>query len=170
MASYAFFLKYIVQDIRGLEIDASGGVWLSSEPDEPQLFRLDFLYLKIEQFYTKELSDILQENPVTWLFNNKCQGCNFVDKCRSEAKGTPGQIPYMTEVKVEQARQQDDIEDLDGRLQGLSLNRITSSGIKLPKPFEIAYENDEAVVSPIFEQALFPMSIYSLLFWLLFSW
>lgn len=46
----------------------SGGVWLSIEPDEPRLFRLDFLYLKIEQFYTIELHEILREKPVSWLY------------------------------------------------------------------------------------------------------
>jgi hypothetical protein len=100
VASYALFLKYIIQDIRGIEVDTSGGVWLSSEPEEPRLFRLDFLYLKVEQFYRTELPETLSENPVSWLYNAKCRGCEFTEKCRSEAIGTPGQIPYMTELKA----------------------------------------------------------------------
>jgi hypothetical protein len=164
VASYALFLKYIIQDIRGLDIDTSGGVWLSSEPEEPRLFRLDFLYLKIEQFYTCELPAILKEKPVSWLFNNKCHGCTFVDKCRREARGTPGQIPYMTEMKVEEARQKGDIEDLGARLQGLSLHNFNPVGFKLPKPFEISYKQDEAVVNSTSNSAsvfILPLSFES---------
>lgn len=53
----------------------------------------------------------------------------------------------MTEIKVEEARQKGDIEDLGARLQGLSLHNFNSVGFKLPKPFEISYEQDKAVVN-----------------------
>ncbi|KAG2181423.1 hypothetical protein INT43_009006 [Umbelopsis isabellina] len=128
--------------MRDVEVDTSGGVWLSSEPEEPRLFRLDFLYLKVEQFYKTELPEILNENPVSWLYNAKCQGCEFTEKCRSEAIGTPGQTPYMTELQAEEMKQNQDIEDV---LQHLSLQNTKKSHIELPKPFEIAYEQDRAV-------------------------
>ncbi|KAI8578590.1 hypothetical protein K450DRAFT_246575 [Umbelopsis ramanniana AG] len=143
VASYAYFLKYIIRNMRGMDVDISGGVWLPSDPQEPQLFRLDFLNLKIEQFYLKELPEILSEKPVTWLFNNKCRGCTFVEHCRSEAEGTPGQTPYMTEAKVE-ALLPTDIEDLAFRLSGLALN-ARSLWESLPYHFRIAHAHDAPV-------------------------
>jgi hypothetical protein len=124
--------------MRGMKVDVSGGVWLPSDPKEPQLFRLDFLNLKIAQFYWKELPEILSEDPVTWLFNNKCRGCTFVEHCRSEAEGTPGQVPYMTEAKVE-ALPPTDIEDLSYQLSGLTLRPPWES---LPVHFELAHRSD----------------------------
>jgi hypothetical protein len=109
---------------------------------------LDFLYLKIEQFYLKELPEILKEKPVSWLFNNKCHGCTFVNKCRVDAVGTPGHIPYMTEAKVENL-QLHDIEDLSNQFHSLSIDRNSTGYIHLPKEFVKAYGKDTAVVSYI---------------------
>jgi len=53
----------------------------------------------------------------------------------------------MTEMKVEEARQKGDIEDLGARLQGLSLHNFNPVGFKMPKPFEISYKQDKAVVN-----------------------
>ncbi|KAG2188163.1 hypothetical protein INT44_000914 [Umbelopsis vinacea] len=143
VASYAYFLKYIIRNMRGMEVDIYGGVWLPGDLKEPQLFRLDFLNLKIEQFYLKELPEILSEKPVTWLFNNKCRGCSFVEHCRSEAGGTPGQTPYMTEAKVE-ALLPTDIEELAYRFSGLAL-KVPPPGESLPFYFKRAHDEDAPV-------------------------
>jgi hypothetical protein len=147
-----------------MEVDITGGVWLPSDPKEPQLFRLDFLNLKMEQFYLRELPEILSEKPVSWLFNHKCKGCTFVNVCRSEADGTPGQIPYMTEEKAEELIFPD-IEDLTYGLSQFTFDPVTfdpvtfdpvtfdpasiwpdPENLPMPVEFEEAHEEDKPVV------------------------
>jgi hypothetical protein len=140
--------------MRGMEVDITGGVWLPSDSKEPQLFRLDFLNLKMEQFYLQELPEILSEKPVSWLFNHKCKGCTFVDVCRSEADGTPGQIPYMTEEKANELIFPD-IEDLSYGLFQLTLDPADiwpdPENLPMPDEFEEAHEEDGPVVGYMHE-------------------
>ena len=49
VASYAFFLSYLIEDIRNLEIDPLGGVWLPSDMNAPVTFRIDFQISKIKE-------------------------------------------------------------------------------------------------------------------------
>ncbi|KAI8967276.1 hypothetical protein BDF20DRAFT_901567 [Mycotypha africana] len=51
VTSYAFFLSYLIKDIRHVEIDEIGGVWLPSNMDEPVTFRIDFVLHKIRYVY-----------------------------------------------------------------------------------------------------------------------
>ncbi|KAI7879184.1 P-loop containing nucleoside triphosphate hydrolase protein [Lichtheimia hyalospora FSU 10163] len=123
VASYAYLLGYIVKDIRNIRIDAIGGVLLPFS-DEPEMFRVDLLLPKIELFYTRELSDIVKNKQLHWLFNSKCKNCEFVNVCREDAYGTPGAVPYLTEHHLKTLTPPDDvsdIEDLVGHLSSLSI-------------------------------------------------
>ncbi|KAG2217331.1 hypothetical protein INT45_010780 [Circinella minor] len=100
VASYAYLLEYLTKDIRNLEIDPVGGVWLPSNPKEPETFRIDLMMPKMNFFYTVELPAIIMADNPSWLYNGKCKTCNYTDICRRDAYGTPGAAAYMTDYKV----------------------------------------------------------------------
>lgn len=80
---------------------------------------------KMRRFYSIELVNIINNRKVHWLYNAKCVNCSFTGRCRKEAVGTWGAIPYMTERKVAtlQKRAVDDIEDLATSLQKLRVTK-----------------------------------------------
>ncbi|KAI9494402.1 hypothetical protein BDB00DRAFT_819010 [Zychaea mexicana] len=100
VASYAYLLEYIVKDIRNLEIDPVGGVWLPSNILEPETFRIDLMMPKMKFFYTVELPAIIASEQTSWLYSTKCKTCEYTDICCSQAYGTPGAVAYMTDYKV----------------------------------------------------------------------
>ncbi|KAI9243296.1 P-loop containing nucleoside triphosphate hydrolase protein [Phascolomyces articulosus] len=104
VASYAYLLEYIIKDIRNLEIDPVGGVWLPSNPKEPETFRIDLMMPKMKFFYTVELPGIIMSDQPQWLYNTKCKSCDYTEICRRETYGTPGAVAYMTDYKVKTLR------------------------------------------------------------------
>ncbi|KAI9484677.1 hypothetical protein BDB00DRAFT_125339 [Zychaea mexicana] len=110
VASYAFLLEYLIRDIRNLEIDPVGGVWLPSNPTEPETFRIDLMMPKMKFFYTVGLPAIISTDHPPWLYNAKCKTCEFTDVCRNQTYGTPGAVAYMTDQKVKALRRNQSME------------------------------------------------------------
>lgn len=123
VASYAFFLEYLIRDIRNLEIDDLGGVWLPSDLDKPVTFRIDFVLNKIRFIYLDTLVDISNNSSPEWILGKKCDSCQFVSRCKQDAKGTVRSIPYMNEAKAIRLKESSvvDIEDLSELLQNLKI-------------------------------------------------
>ncbi|RUP47523.1 hypothetical protein BC936DRAFT_145649 [Jimgerdemannia flammicorona] len=168
VAAYAFLLGYIVRDIRSLEIENMGGIWLPDSPAEPRTFRLDFLLPKIEHFFRFQLPNVLAQPKPRWLFNTKCRGCEYVDMCRQEAYETIGRVPYLSDAKVEgleevdlealqKEKEVEDVEDLGKILENLELEdgeqkRRIKRLLKIRKstkssPYLEAYATHKAQVS-----------------------
>ncbi|OBZ87628.1 hypothetical protein A0J61_04322 [Choanephora cucurbitarum] len=128
VASYAFFLSYLIEDIRNLEIDALGGVWLPSDQNTPVTFRIDFQLSKIRQVYTDSLVKISADPNPEWYLNKKCATCPFINKCKADAAGTLRSIPYMNETKAKSFKQDNetDIEDLTELLGELNIESTSS--------------------------------------------
>ncbi|KAI8373339.1 hypothetical protein BD560DRAFT_394681 [Blakeslea trispora] len=123
VASYAFFLSYLIKDIRNLEIDPLGGVWLPSDMNAPVTFRIDFQISKIRQVYKDSLVKISADPNPEWFLNKKCATCPFINKCKADAVGTVRSIPYMNEAKARQLKHdsETDIEDLTELLGELNI-------------------------------------------------
>lgn len=136
VATYAFLLGFITRDIRNVVIEPLGGIYLPSNPGTPKTFRLDFLLPRIESFFRTQLPAVLAQPQPRWLFNSKCRGCEYVDKCRQEAYDTIGMVPYLSEamvkgldgVDVRKLREDSmeneeitDVEDLGRRLENVGL-------------------------------------------------
>ncbi|RUS14846.1 hypothetical protein BC937DRAFT_93240 [Endogone sp. FLAS-F59071] len=100
VATYAFLLGFITRDMRNIVIESLGGIYLPSSPSTPKTFRLDFLLPRIESFFRTQLPVVLAQSQPRWLYNTKCRGCEYVDKCRQEAYDTIGMVPYLSEAKV----------------------------------------------------------------------
>lgn len=124
VSSYAFFLSYLIRDIHNLEVDDMGGVWLPSNMEAPEQFRIDFVLNKIKYMYIDTLVKIsLDPNP-EWVLGNKCVSCPFLKRCKSDAAGTVRSIPYMNEEKAKQLKNSSnvDIEDLSELLNNLRID------------------------------------------------
>ncbi|KAI9313401.1 hypothetical protein BX666DRAFT_2030198 [Dichotomocladium elegans] len=130
VATYAFLIAHLIQDVDNLEVDPFGGVWLQNMA-EPTYFRVDLMLGKIERFYTAELPAIVSNPAPKWLYGPKCITCGYADRCRREAYGTPGAIAYLdpeildaihAEEKEKDANYAVDIEDLMDGIVNLSLN------------------------------------------------
>ncbi|KAI7908098.1 P-loop containing nucleoside triphosphate hydrolase protein [Cokeromyces recurvatus] len=115
VTSYALFLSYLIKDIRDLEIDNWGGVWLPNDLDKPEKFHIDFALSKIKYIYMEMLVNISTISEPTWVLSKKCEGCPFLSRCESEAKGTIRSIPYLNKEMI--TDKPTDIEDL-GKLMG----------------------------------------------------
>ncbi|KAI9483431.1 MAG: hypothetical protein EXX96DRAFT_477834 [Benjaminiella poitrasii] len=124
VTSYAFFLSYLIKDIRNLEMDSWGGVWLPSDLDQPQKFQIDFAMSKIKYVYMDMLVNITTVTDPTWVLNKKCDSCPFLNRCTLDAKGTVRSIPYINEEKVKQLREDKtvDMEDLGNLMGGLKID------------------------------------------------
>lgn len=128
VASYAFFLEYLVRDVRNLEIDDLGGVWLPSDLEKPATFRIDFVLNKIKVIYMDTLIEISNNSNPEWILGKKCNSCQFIGRCKQDAKGTVRSIPYMDEGKATRLKESDmvDIEDLSELLQNLKIESQTT--------------------------------------------
>ncbi|RCH95017.1 hypothetical protein CU097_007720 [Rhizopus azygosporus] len=124
VVSYAFLIDYLIRDMPDLEVDALGGVWLPEDMEKPQMFRIDLVMGKIKLFYKKKLIDILKSSKPEWNLGAKCSTCSFYAQCKEDAKGTVKQLPYMNWEKLSMIREStpEDIEDLSGLLQNMSLH------------------------------------------------
>src|SRR6185312_2032833 len=98
VASYAYFIDYIISRMRNISISRTGGIYLP--PFQLQTFRMDFLLPKIERFFSVELPRIMSANTVSWHYNNRCRNCEFVNTCRSDSKNTISTIPYLSVDKA----------------------------------------------------------------------
>ncbi|KAI8328927.1 P-loop containing nucleoside triphosphate hydrolase protein [Choanephora cucurbitarum] len=143
VASYAFFLSYLIEDIRNLEIDALGGVWLPSDPNAPVTFRIDFQLSKIRQVYIDSLVKISSDPNPEWYLNKKCATCPFINKCKADAAGTLRSIPYMNETKAKLFKQDNetDIEDLTELLGELNIESTSSSKNTSYRDYVKAFEH-----------------------------
>jgi CRISPR/Cas system-associated exonuclease Cas4 (RecB family) len=132
VTSYAFFLNYLIQDIRNLEVDDLGGVWLPSDVVKPVTFRIDFVLNKIKFIFTDTLVEISRNSNPEWILGKKCNSCQFVRRCKADAKGTVRSIPYMNEEKATRLIESPmvDIEDLSELLQNL---KIENSSVGSPE-------------------------------------
>ncbi|KAF1797417.1 hypothetical protein V8B55DRAFT_1516331 [Mucor lusitanicus] len=124
VSSYAFFLSYLITDIHNLEVDDMGGVWLPSNMDAPEQFRIDFVLNKIKYMYIDTLVRISKDPNPQWVLGSKCVSCPFLKRCKSDAKGTVRSIPYMNEEKAKQLKNNSmvDIEDLSELLNTLQID------------------------------------------------
>jgi hypothetical protein len=124
VTSYAFFLSYLIKDIRNLEVDDMGGVWLPSNLDAPVTFRIDFVLNKIKYIYIDTLVSISQDPNPEWVLGKKCTTCQFLKRCKKDAVGTVRSIPYMNEEKANRLKDDSmlDIEDLSELLQTLKID------------------------------------------------
>ncbi|KAI7889188.1 uncharacterized protein EV154DRAFT_424222 [Mucor mucedo] len=128
VTSYAFFLEYLIRDIRNLEIDEMGGVWLPNDLDKPITFRIDFVLNKIKFIYMNTLIEISNNSDPDWILGKKCTTCQFLTRCKGDAKGTVRSIPYMDQAKASRLKESVvDIEDLSELLQNLKIESQTSS-------------------------------------------
>lgn len=129
VTSYAFFLHYLVKDIRNLEVDELGGVWLPSDMTKPVTFRIDFVLNKIKFIYTDTLIAISNDSNPEWILGKKCNSCQFIRLCKSDAKGTVRSIPYMNEEKASRLKENSmvDIEDLSELLNNLKIDNSRRS-------------------------------------------
>ncbi|KAL0090257.1 hypothetical protein J3Q64DRAFT_1847124 [Phycomyces blakesleeanus] len=133
VATYAYLLSYIVQDIRNLKVDYLGGVWLPSDWKEPVAFRVDLMIPKMKHFYTTELIATLQSKDPEWIYNAKCKTCTYASLCERESVGTPGEIPYMTPHMIEAAKslipenKNDSLEELADNLKNMSIQKSNKS-------------------------------------------
>lgn len=129
VTSYAFFLNYLVKDIRNLEVDELGGVWLPNNMDKPVMFRIDFVLNKIKHIYTDSLISISNDSNPDWILGKKCNSCQFIRQCKSDAEGTVRSIPYMNEEKASRFKESNmtDIEDLSELLQNLKIDNSRRS-------------------------------------------
>ncbi|CAO3628959.1 unnamed protein product [Mucor fragilis] len=127
VSSYAFFLSYLITDIHNLEVDDMGGVWLPSNMDAPEQFRIDFVLNKIKYMYIDTLVKISTDPNPQWVLGSKCVSCPFLKRCKSDAKGTVRSIPYMNEEKAKQLKSSSmvDIEDLSELLGTLKIDDAT---------------------------------------------
>jgi hypothetical protein len=126
VTSYAFFLSYLIKDIRNLEVDDMGGVWLPSNLDAPVTFRIDFVLNKIKYIYIDTLVSISQDPDPEWVLGRKCSTCQFLKRCKEDAVGTVRSIPYMNEEKANRLKEDGmlDIEDLSELLQTLNISKM----------------------------------------------
>ncbi|KAK4516584.1 uncharacterized protein ATC70_011559 [Mucor velutinosus] len=124
VSSYAFFLSYLITDIHNLEVDDMGGVWLPSNMDAPEQFRIDFVLNKIKYMYMDTLVKISMDPNPQWVLGSKCISCPFLKRCKSDAAGTVRSIPYMNEEKAKQLKNNSmvNIEDLSERLDTLKID------------------------------------------------
>lgn len=128
VASYAFFLEYLIRDIRNLEIDEMGGVWLPNDLDKPVTFRIDFVLNKIKLIYMDTLIEISNNSNPDWILGKKCTTCQFLPRCKGDAKGTVRSIPYMDQAKASRLKESVvDIEDLSELLQNLKIESQTTT-------------------------------------------
>ncbi|CAO3639118.1 unnamed protein product [Mucor hiemalis] len=129
VTSYAFFLNYLTRDIRNLEVDELGGVWLPSDMNKPVMFRIDFVLNKIKFIYTDSLITISNDPNPEWILGKKCTTCQFIRQCKSDAEGTVRSIPYMNEEKASRLKESDmvDIEDLSELLNNLKIDNSRRS-------------------------------------------
>ncbi|PKY29828.1 P-loop containing nucleoside triphosphate hydrolase protein [Rhizophagus irregularis] len=128
VASYAYLLNFVVQKICGLSISRTGGIYLL--PFQLYKFRVDSLFSKIDEFFRKELPNILIKETVPWHYNLRCKTCEFVDACRIEAEGSIAMIPYLPLKKAEELKSfiperksgdDVDIEDLSNYFNKLNI-------------------------------------------------
>ncbi|CEP09052.1 hypothetical protein [Parasitella parasitica] len=142
VSSYAFFLSHLILDIPNLELDDMGGVWLPSNLDAPEQFRIDFVLNKIKYMYIDTLVGISANHKPEWVMGSKCESCAFLKRCKSDATGTVRSIPYMNQEKAKQLKNNSmvDIEDLSELLSSLSMDG--SSGQK-----QQHYQQPRAVVT-----------------------
>ncbi|KAG0744491.1 hypothetical protein G6F23_005167 [Rhizopus arrhizus] len=145
VGSYAFFLQYLIKDIRNLEIDRLGGVWLPSDMDKPELFRIDLMLGKIKLFYTEEIISILQREDPEWHLAKRCATCPFLAQCKNDSKGTIRSLPYMNQEKWTTIREGSpgDIEDLSDLLQNLNLDDTNSRDRTGVKQYLESYQDQE---------------------------
>lgn len=142
VSSYAFFLSYLIKDIRNLEVDDMGGVWLPSNADAPVTFRIDFILNKIKYIYIDTLVSISQDINPEWVLGKKCNSCQFLKKCKEDAVGTVRSIPYMNEEKATRLKENSmvDIEDLSELLQTLKIESSNEQESK-DAQYSTGYEN-----------------------------
>ncbi|CAG8586544.1 6755_t:CDS:10, partial [Racocetra fulgida] len=97
VAAYAYLLKYLTKDMPHISVSKIGGIFLPKNGGvELQTFRTDFLLSKIEKFLITDLVEIATASEVSWHYNSRCKTCEFVDDCRSDAKGSMAMIPYLS--------------------------------------------------------------------------
>lgn len=131
VASYAFFLDYLVENIANLEVDTVGGVWLPNR-DKYVEFGIDFMRNKIEYFYKNTLIKILKSSDRNWDLDKKCKSCRFVERCKGHARNTWRSLPYLNEEKTTQLKKKSsvvDIENLSAWLQKIKIgDKIAAAG------------------------------------------
>ena len=130
MTSYAYLLKFIVQEIPGLSISCTGGIYLP--PFHLQEFCITPLLSKIDGFFRTELPRIITTSKLSWHYNLRCKTCYFANTCRKEAEGTIAMIPYLSYEKAKDLKtiiqdwksgdEDADIEDLAKYLNDIDIN------------------------------------------------
>jgi len=143
VSSYAFFLSYLITDIPNLEVDDMGGVWLPSNKDAPEQFRIDFVLNKIKYMYIDTLVKISMDPNPEWVLGSKCVSCPFLKRCKSDAKGTVRSIPYMNKEKAKQLQNNSmvDIEDLSELLGTLKIDDTVTTTQQPPQRVLTGYED-----------------------------
>eukprot|EP01117_Protostelium_nocturnum_P010331 TRINITY_DN3711_c0_g1_i1.p1 TRINITY_DN3711_c0_g1~~TRINITY_DN3711_c0_g1_i1.p1 ORF type:complete len:1354 (-),score=436.63 TRINITY_DN3711_c0_g1_i1:102-4106(-) len=73
------------------------GVWLLDEED-PHWFSMELLKPLLITFLFEKLPKILKKEDPYWHFNPICQGCEYLDECKSntEEKKTLSSIPHLS--------------------------------------------------------------------------
>lgn len=147
VASYAFFLNYLIQDIRNIEIDNLGGVWLPSDLEKPVTFRIDLILEKVKYIYLDTLISVSNNSNPEWVLGKQCSGCQFIQRCKEDAGGTVRSIPYMNEAKATRLKENDlvEIEDLSEMLQNLKIeNKALAQSITGYEHYVDAYTKKKA--------------------------
>ncbi|KAI9264518.1 P-loop containing nucleoside triphosphate hydrolase protein [Helicostylum pulchrum] len=146
VASYAFFLQYLIQDIRNLEIDSLGGVWLPSDLEKPVMFRIDLVVEKVKYIYLDVLITISNDSNPEWVLGKKCTNCQFINRCKQDASGTVRSIPYMSEAKATRLKESSmvEIEDLSEMLQNLKIENKIATESTGYEHYVDAYDDNKA--------------------------
>jgi hypothetical protein len=91
---------------------------------------------KVDKLYKTTLPNIIKSGKYMWDLQKKCHGCGYYNDCKEDAKGTVKELPYNNKKRYDYYEKHkleyvEDIEDLAGRMQRMSLNEQDASQLNI---------------------------------------